>query len=864
MRISDFLVLVSKGISKIGAASFCTINFINASFCATFISNGKGVRMNQFWDGAKTYFKTINFRKVIKKIGFFFLGIVLFLFLFSVFFAVYFNNNKTEIVSQINAKINDNITGTIDIGDINYKFLKGFPNMTLALSQVELKDSLWRVHKRTLLKAAQIEIRINIVDLLHNEINIDGIEIQQATLYLFKGKTGMVNTNIFKPKPKGKKSKSETTSTVNEVRFDQVHFISENQLGNKVFDFNIIALRSKIDFEQENWHTNLYLKTLAKSMAFNTQRGSFIKDKVVEGVLRVDFSHQKNQISVATEQLLIGKELFDVNAHFSLDHNKSPFDIAIKTTILWRNASALLSANISDKINQFNLKKPIAVACTIIGDMNAVGDPEIVVNTKIKNNQLKIPDGILTDCSFDATFTNQYEKGAGCNDVNSTITLTDFSGKYKTIPFEIPIGIISNFEKTTAAGSFKSNFAVSRLNEIINKDFMHFSNGQAKVNLDFKFDVSHLKIQKPMFTGDIYVKDAIVNYGPRNLTFLKTDIQLDFTEEALLIKKINFKDRENAVFMEGEIDNFLTLYYENPEKMIVNWDIYAPFLDVKQLVSVITNSGQKTPDKASENDDFSKELYSVIDKCQVVLHLKADKMRYSKLEATNAKATVLLFNNKLIVKEGWVQSSGGIISFDGQLAPNGENFLLESNAKINRVNIARFLTALNNFGIQSFQPKNIKGLLSASAALKGTLLSGGKLKTNSLSGTAKFDVIQGALIDFKPITNIAKFAFPFRDVKNIVFSDLSGNFKIAGDLVDVNDLKVSSNILNLDVNGVYSFNRGTNLAMTIPLRNPKQDELITDEAERAEKRTNGIVLHLLAVDVDGKIKIRWNKNHEKL
>lgn len=831
-------------------------------FLATFILISKGIRMNQFWQSIKSYFKSANFRKIIKRIGFLFLGIVTLLLIISGVLSVYFKNNKAEIVTQINAKINENISGTVNIGDINYKFFKGFPNMTLALSQVELKDSLWSFHKRTLLKAAQIEVRVNIWGLLSNKINIDKIEIQQATLHLFKGKNGIVNTNIFRAKPKNEKSKSSTDSKIKEILLHQVHFISENQMGNKLFDFDILALRSKIVYDDKNWHTNMYLKTLAKSMAFNTQRGSFIKNRIVEGLFAVDFSKPKNQIRVATDHLAIGKEFFDINAHFSLDKNKSPFDIAIKTSILWSNASALLSANISAKVNQFDLKKPINVGCTIIGDMNATGDPEIVVTTKIKDNELKIPDGIFTDCNFDATFTNQYKKGAGCNDINSTITLTGFTGKYKTIPFTIPVGIISNFEKTTVAGSFRSDFAVSRLNEIINKDFMHFSDGQAKVNLDFKFGILNLKIQKPLFTGNVYVKNAIVNYGPRNLTFLKTDIQLDFTQQALLINKINFKDRNNKVFMKGKIDNFLTLYYENPEKMLVNWDIYAPFLDVKQFVGAITSSGQKSPKKKGKKDDFSEELYSVIDKCQVVMNLKADKMAYSKLLATNAKATVLLLNNKLVLKNGQVQSSGGIISFDGQLAPNGDNFLLESNAKINRVDIARFLTSLNNFGIQSFQPKNIKGFLTASASLKGTLLSGGQLKTNSLSGAAAFNVTQGALVDFKPITNVGKFAFPLRDVKNIVFSDLSGNFKINGDFVDVNDLKVSSSIINLDVNGVYSFNRGTNLAMTIPLRNPKKDEFITDKIERAEKRNKGIVLHLLAVDVDGKIKIRWNKNHE--
>ena len=831
-------------------------------FLATFILNSKGVRMNQFYQSTKTYFKTVNFRKIIKKIGFLFLGIVMLLLITSVVLSVYFKNHKVEIITQINAKINESISGTVGIGDINYKFLKGFPNMTLALGQVELKDSLWSFHKRTLLKAEQIEIRVNVLGLLSNEINIDKIEIQQATLHLFKGKNGIVNTAIFRPQLKGAKSKSSTTSSINEIVLDQMHFISENQLGNKLFDFDILALQNKIDFGDDDWHTKLYVKTLAKNMAFNTQRGSFIKDKIVEGILVVDFSKQKNQISVATENLEIGKERFDISAHFSLDKKKSPFDIAITTTILWKDASALLSDNISRRINQFDLKKPINVGCTIIGDMSETGDPEIVVTTKIKNNELKIPDGIISDCSFEASFTNQYEKGAGCNDVNSTITLTNLSGKYKTIPFTIPIGIISNFEKTTAAGSFKSDFPVSRLNEIVNKDLMHFSDGQAKVNLDFKFDILDLKIQKPLFTGNVTVKNATVNYGPRNLTFVKTEIQLDFTEQALLIKKINFKDRRNTVFMEGKIDNFLTLYYENPEKMLINWDIYATFLDVKQFVGVFTSSGQKASKKQRKKDDFSGGLYSVIDKCQMVLNLKADKMIYNKFEATNAKATILLLNNKLIIKNGWVQSSGGIISFDGQLAPYGDNFLLKSSAKINRVDISRFLTSWNNFGIQSFKPRNIKGFLTASASLRGTLLSGGQLKTNSLSGAAKFDVSQGALVNFEPITNIGKFAFPFRDVNDIVFKDLSGNFKINGDLVDVNDLKVSSSVLNLDVNGVYSYNRGTNLAMTIPLRDPKKDEFIINKIERAANRNKGIVLHLMAVDVDGKIKIKWNKNHE--
>jgi len=315
--------------------------------------------------------------------------------------------------------------------------------------------------------------------------------------------------------------------------------------------------------------------------------------------------------------------------------------------------------------------------------------------------------------------------------------------------------------------------------------------------------------------------------------------------------------------MEGKINNFLNLYYDNPEKMVVNWSIYCPYFDVKQLVELVANSGEKETKKPNKTDNFSNKLNSVVDKSQVVLNLKADKMVYGKLLATNAKMTVLLMDSKLIIKKGWVQSSGGTISFDGQIGPQKKTYLFKSNVQINHVGMERFLTSFNNFGIQSFAPKNIKGKLTAAAAVKGTLFSGGKLDLNSLIGKSQFDISKGALIDFQPIRKIAKFVFPFRNTDSIVFSELSADLKLKGDQVHIKDLKVSSNILNLDVKGIYSFKDATNLSMIIPLRNPKKDEKIKDTIKKEDQRYKGIILYLKAIDEEGKMKIKWDKNHDE-
>jgi hypothetical protein len=104
---------------------------------------------------------------------------------------------------------------------------------------------------------------------------------------------------------------------------------------------------------------------------------------------------------------------------------------------------------------------------------------------------------------------------------------------------------------------------------------------------------------------------------------------------------------------------------------------------------------------------------------------------------------------------------------------------------------------------------------------------------------------------------VGKYAFPNRDVKNIVFNDLSGQLNISGSIVNVDYFKVSSNVLNFDVEGIYSFKNGTKLGLVIPLRNPEDDFKIRDKSEREAKRYKGIVVRLLVVDgKDGDMKIK--------
>lgn len=822
--------------------------------------------MESYFDKAKRFFSTKGFKKTFKIIGFFFIGLFGLILVSAIGLRVYFERNKTEIVKKINTQINENILGEAKIGDIGYKFLIGFPNFTVVLEDVELKDSLIAIHKRPVLKAGEIEVRLNVLALLKKEVNIHKVVINDATIDLYKDKNGVGNSNIFKPKKKKPKTESSTTASIDEVVLKNVNFISENQKGNKLFHFEIKSLKSKIKYSDEGWKTEVRLETFAKSMAFNTLKGSFVKEKEIDGKLSVDFSKAQNRISVVAEKLEIGGDPFHIKAHFNIGKGNSLFDIDIKTNILWSNAYNLLSNNISSKLNKFDLKVPLAASCVIKGDMSVKGDPEIVVHAVIKNDELKTSYGAVTNCSFNGKFTNNYKKGLGFNDANSAVIITDFKGEYKEIPISIPSAIINNLEKPVATGKFNSEFDVVLLKNLINEDFIKFSEGKSKVNLDFNVDIVDLRLNKPHFTGNVIINDVSLYYKPKNANFQKTNIELHFTEQALLIRKIKYQNQKNTVFMEGRVDNFLNLYYDAPEKMTVNWKIYSPYLDIKQIIGFLSYHDKSAPAKTETKTQSSGQLQEVFSKSKANIDLLVDKLSYNKMMGSQFKINIMTNNGGLYVKNGSIQgSTGSSTTFDAQLVPKNELMLFKSNVKVSDGEISRFLASFNNFGVKSFSPNNIKGKLSLTAFLTGALNAERDLIKSSLAGNFNFEIENGALVNFEPIQKIGKVAFSNRDVSNVTFSDLYGITAIKGDIITVKEFKITSNVLNIDAKGTYSLShKGTNLGVRIPLRNPKDDYKIADPKEREAARYKGIVVNLLVVDgKNGETKIKMGKVSEE-
>ena len=142
---------------------------------------------------------------------------------------------------------------------------------------------------------------------------------------------------------------------------------------------------------------------------------------------------------------------------------------------------------------------------------------------------------------------------------------------------------------------------------------------KAAVKLAFKADVVNLELTKPYVKGNIIVDNAALQYVPRGLNFKNTNISLVFTEEDLLIKNLRLQSGKSVLNMEGTVKNFLNLYYNEPEKILLTWQIRSPEVHLGEFFSFLSQRKTVLVEKKKAKSTFSEDLNRAFEKSRVAL-----------------------------------------------------------------------------------------------------------------------------------------------------------------------------------------------------------------------------------------------------
>lgn len=797
-----------------------------------------------------------------KKVGKIILFLTMLLFIGYSALGWYVSAHHNELLKEVRRIANENCKGEVKIGDLEVLFFRGFPNITIAVKEVSIKDSLWAQHKRTLLQAPSIYAEIQPWAIFLKKIKLDHLSINDAQVQLFLDAKGYSNTSVFSSAPKTDTTSSSSLSLdLNHLKFNNVSFVSDNQFKHKKFDFVIEKLRIEKHTTSEGWEADIALNTLVKSLTFNTQHGSFAKNKIIQGALQAKYSESKGSIAINTAALSIGEGVFQIQSYFGISKTNSSFSIAISNpNIRWQAAYKLLSDNISSKLKPFDFKDPFDVQCTIVGDLNKEGDPNIRVEANIKNNELSYFDHQITDCTFKGIFTNEYQKNKGISDENSAILLNDFRGKVHTIPFTTKNMMILDLKKPIASGAFVSRFDLAQLNQTMIGKTLSFGNGKADLRLTFKADVVNLEMQKPFLIGSVVIQNASGTHISSKKKFKNSSVDLSFTSKELKVNKIVLNTQNSALLMKGQSANFLNFYYDTPEKIMVNWDIQARTIDLQDF-----SFGSKKTASLKKSTTITPDFINILHQSNATVHLRAENIVYKKFKARNAIAQINVVTDRTILKEASLQFGGGSLMVNGMVSYQNKNNHFNAKLNASKVNSAALLSAFDNFGSKALTPKSVSGLISVSGVLDGYFDNNITIVKRSLIGNLKLNLINGALNQFEPLQRIGKYAFPFRNFNRVTINPLAINIIFKNGFANIAPTPINTSVFNFDLAGSYGFYGNSNMQLDVHLRDPAKDKEITNKKVVQENRKKGITLHLQAIEEGNapfKIKLRYK--NEKL
>ena len=131
---------------------------------------------------------------------------------------------------------------------------------------------------------------------------------------------------------------------------------------------------------------------------------------------------------------------------------------------------------------------------------------------------------------------------------------------------------------------FSSATTLTALDEKLSSSTLHFINGNAVLNLQYNGPLGIDPSMLQYLSGNLLIKDAQVNYEPRDLTFSKCNGEIVFSKTNLLVENLEC-DLNTNHFKVGITGNNVNLFAQTdlPGQASLLCNVFTPDLEFERF-----------------------------------------------------------------------------------------------------------------------------------------------------------------------------------------------------------------------------------------------------------------------------------------
>jgi hypothetical protein len=787
--------------------------------------------------------------------------VALFLVLCIVVFA-YVSVNKDKIIKQVTHEIEAKLNGNLSVGKVELSFVRNFPSVSVLLHDVTLTDTMFAKHKHIFFRGDEVFVSLAIMKLVKKQPPLNGLRIDGGEIYLFTDTSGYTNTYLLHGKKDSTKvaDANKTSTDFKSIELNKVRITIDDQKRGKLHDLAVNMLKAKLDDAGDVFSIAAKTDILVKNLAFNTSRGSFLKEKTFTGNFDMQFNKKMQQLQFDSIQVKISGQPFNLTGRFDLAGANPQFMMRLHSRrIAYPFVRTLMPEKISQSLAIVSLDKPLDVSATIGGPLKG-GDPLVYATWVTQNTTLQTPFLDFDNASFSGYFTNEVVPGLPRKDPNSKIEINNFSASWHELPVTSGKIEILNLTTPLLTCDLASNFDLATLNDLIGSSSLKLQSGTGALRLNYNGPIVKNNNTNSFLNGNISFKNGNILYAARDVEMKNVNGRMVFRNSDVFIENLQSTVLGQQIVMQGQARNLLTLINTEPDKANIDWNIYSPSLNLGAFTYLL--SARK---KASSGGKDKRALAAtaaridrLLDEGRLHVTLKTDRLLYKNFEAGNVTANVTLLQDRYIINDVSMDHAGGHMGLTGSLVSVAGNFhQAQLNVKMDNVDVSRVLKSFDNFGQDGITYQSLQGDLSAKVDASMLIDGKGKVLPSSLASTVDFSLKNGVLNNYEPVKKLQRFVFKNRDFENIRFAELKNRLEIKNQEIKINRMEIQSSVMSMFVEGIYSQRGGTDMSIQVPLSNLKKRAADFNPENMGTDKKVGSSIHIRGrPGPDGNVKFK--------
>jgi hypothetical protein len=783
-----------------------------------------------------------------------FVGLIIFLFGIGLLLLIIY---KKEIIAEANNQLRSAIHAEVSIGDADITILDEFPNFTLKLEDVSIKD---------VLNVRSVLVNVRTYKLFFKEIEFRSIKIIEGELFLFRSRSGHSNLDVFKQQKDSAATSDSTRNfrlTHEKILFKNLKFTWNDSLQEKFIGLTLNDIETQITHFDSLIECRMRGRIDFEQLTFNPSRGSFLKDQAANVALAFNFSPDSAKLRLEPSMLSLHESEFEVNGVFDFMKKNIVLDIS-SDRLNYHEGLAVIPETIGGKLSKLEVGKPFAIDVHLDAPMGQKSLPSVEVKFDLKDNVFKSSFVTITDLSLKGLMTNHEDPSKPISNTNSAVKMDDVVGKIDELPFEAR-AVLSDFDDLLLDIYSKHVVTLPQLNREVDTTSIRFTNGNFVSEFHYKGKLSeYFDPESGTYKGDLDGKATLENGAftlvSRKLNFKDIGMSIRFNEDTVWIDQLGIAIGASSANLKGLIANYVPYFSKPIDKGYVKLSITSPNIDMGSFL-VKRSTKKKSVKEAKQNKKkVSDMLDKVFTKLQFDIDIAVDKLKNRTFSASKISGNVKMNGTALAMNDIKMNLGGGKLNMSLAMKDlQKEVNPIEVKATASNIAVKELFRAFDNFHQKAITDANLEGLISFNTKFGLRINDDFNVIMPSFKGDMSMVVRNGRLINVEAIHNMSNFLFRRRDFDDVRFAQINGKIKVSHRDVQISRIEVQSSVLTLFLEGKYSLDNDTNLSIQVPLSNlKKRDKGYVPKNVGVDAKVGPSVYLLAKTTPDGKTDITYD------